>query len=106
MKDFVRHFLDPFVSGGPIHLLQYCMCSVGYGSYSRGTNCSVTTQKASKQKSSLHLRKQVLWESAGAFFSARQLVSSRKSHSSGVRGLVVRCLLFNPEVEREPVSMR
>ena len=50
--------------------------------------------------------KQVLWESAGAFFSARQLVSSRKSHSSGVRGLVVRCLLFNPEVEREPVSMR
>ena len=25
------------------------------------------------------------------------LVSARKSHSSGVRGLVVRCLPFNPE---------
>ena len=32
-------------------------------------------------------------------FSGRQLsaVSARKSHSSGARGLVVRCLLFNPE---------
>ena len=39
----------------------------------------------------------MLWASAGAFFSARQLVSARNSHSSGVRGLVVRCLLFNPE---------
>ena len=42
--------------------------------------------------------KQVLWESAGAFFRATTLVSARKSHSSGVRGLVVRCLPFNPEV--------
>ena len=42
--------------------------------------------------------KQVLWESACAFlFRATTLVSARKSHSSGVRGLVVRCLLFNPE---------
>ena len=40
--------------------------------------------------------KQVLWESAGAFFRATT-VSARKSHSSGVRGLVVRCLLFNSE---------
>ena len=32
----------------------------------------------------------------GCFFSARQLVSAGKSHSSGVRGLV-RCLLFIPE---------
>ena len=32
------------------------------------------------------------------FFRATTLVSARKSHSSGVRGLVVRCLLFNPEV--------
>ena len=31
----------------------------------------------------------------GCFFSARQL--SFQSHSSGVRGLVVRCLPFNPE---------
>ena len=31
------------------------------------------------------------------FFRATTLVSARKSHSSGVRGLVVRCLLFNPE---------
>ena len=42
--------------------------------------------------------KQVLWESSGAFFPRdNSLVSSRKSHSSGVLGLVVRCLLFNPE---------
>ena len=41
--------------------------------------------------------KQVLWESAGAF-SARQLISRGNSHVSRVRGLVVRCLLFNPEV--------
>ena len=42
--------------------------------------------------------KQVLWESAGAFFPRdNSLVSVRKSHSSGVRGLVVRCLVFNPE---------
>ena len=40
--------------------------------------------------------KQVLWESAGAFFPRdNSLVSARKSHNSGVRGLVVRCLLFN-----------
>ena len=31
------------------------------------------------------------------FFRSTTLVSARKSHSSGVRGLVVRCLLFNPE---------
>ena len=31
------------------------------------------------------------------FFRATTLVSTRKSHSSGVRGLVVRCLLFNPQ---------
>ena len=35
--------------------------------------------------------KQVLWESVGAFFSARQLVS-------GVHGLVVRPLLVNLEI--------
>ena len=29
------------------------------------------------------------------FFRATTLVSARKSHNSGVRGLVVRCLLFN-----------
>ena len=39
----------------------------------------------------------MLWESAGAFFHATTLVSARKSHSSGLRGLVVRCSLFNPE---------
>ena len=39
----------------------------------------------------------MLWESAGAFFSARQLISRGNSHVSRVRGLVVRCLLFNPE---------
>ena len=39
----------------------------------------------------------MLWKSASAFFSARQLVSARNSHSSDVRGLVVRCLPFNPE---------
>ena len=33
----------------------------------------------------------------GCFFSAR-LISRGKSHISRVRGLVVRCLLFNPEV--------
>ena len=39
----------------------------------------------------------MLWESAGAFFpDDNSLVSARKSHRSGVRGLVVRCLLFNP----------
>ena len=42
--------------------------------------------------------KQVLWESAGAFFPRdNSLVSAHKSHSSGVRGLLIRCLLFNPE---------
>ena len=42
--------------------------------------------------------KQVLWESAGAFLPRdNSLVSACKSHSSGVRGLVVRCLPFNPE---------
>ena len=40
--------------------------------------------------------KQVLWENAGAFYG-RQLVSACKSQSSGVRGLVVRCLPFNPK---------
>ena len=30
------------------------------------------------------------------FLRATTLVSARKSHSSGVRGLAVRCLLFNP----------
>ena len=39
----------------------------------------------------------MLWESAGAFFSARQL-SRFSPQVSRVRGLVVRCLLFNPEV--------
>ena len=43
--------------------------------------------------------KQVLWESAGAFFPRdNSLISRGKSHVSRVRGLVVRCLLFNPEV--------
>ena len=42
--------------------------------------------------------KQVLRESAGAFFPGdNYLVSARKSQNSAVRGLVVRCLLFNPE---------
>ena len=45
----------------------------------------------------LAIDKQVLWERAGAFFRVTTLVSARKSHSSGVRGLVLRCLLFNPE---------
>ena len=43
--------------------------------------------------------KQVLWESAGAFFfRATTLISRGNSHVSRVRGLVVRCLPFNPEV--------
>ena len=43
--------------------------------------------------------KQVLWESAGAFFPRdNSLISRGNSHVSRVRGLVVRCLLFNPEV--------
>ena len=43
--------------------------------------------------------KQVLWESAVAFFScASTLISRDKSHISRARGLVVRCLFFNPEV--------
>ena len=42
--------------------------------------------------------KQVLWESAGAFFfRATTLVSDRKSHNSDFFDLAVRCLLFNPE---------
>ena len=42
--------------------------------------------------------KQVLWESAGAFFPRdNSLVSDRKSHNSDFFGLAVRCLLFNPE---------
>ena len=41
----------------------------------------------------------MLWESAGAFFfRATTLISRGNSHVSRVRGLVVRCLLFNPEV--------
>ena len=40
--------------------------------------------------------KQVLWESAGAFFPRdNSLISRGNSHVSRVRGLVVRCLLFN-----------
>ena len=43
--------------------------------------------------------KQVLWESAGAFFPRdNSLISRGNSHVSRVRGLVLRCLLFNPEV--------
>ena len=43
--------------------------------------------------------KQVLWQSAGAFFPRdNSLISRGNSHVSRVRGLVVRCLLFNPEV--------
>ena len=45
--------------------------------------------------------KQVLWESAGAFFPRdNSLISRGKSHISRVRALVVRCLclLFNPEI--------
>ena len=43
--------------------------------------------------------KQVLWESAGAFFPRdNSLISRGNSDVSRVRGLVVRCLLFNPEV--------
>ena len=41
----------------------------------------------------------MLWESAGAFFSRdNSLISRGNSHVSRVRGLVVRFLLFNPEV--------
>ena len=41
----------------------------------------------------------MLWESAGAFFPRDNSPISRgNSHVSRVRGLVVRCLLFNPEV--------
>ena len=41
----------------------------------------------------------MLWESAGAFFPRdNSLISRGNSHVSRVRGLVVRCLLFNPEV--------
>ena len=41
----------------------------------------------------------MLWESAGAFFPRdNSLISRGNSHLSRVRGLVVRCLLFNPEV--------
>ena len=44
-------------------------------------------------------KKQLLWESVGAFFPRDDsLVSAGKSNSSGVCSLVVRCLLFNPEV--------
>ena len=43
--------------------------------------------------------KQVLWESAGVFFPRdNSLISRGNSHVSRVRDLVVRCLLFNPEV--------
>ena len=43
--------------------------------------------------------KQVLWESAGAFFPRdNSLISRGNSHVSRVRGLVVRCLPSNPEV--------
>ena len=42
--------------------------------------------------------KQLLWESAGAFPRDNSLISRGNSHVSRVRGLVVRCLLFNPEV--------
>ena len=43
--------------------------------------------------------KQVLWESAGAFFPRdNSLISRGNSHVSRVRGLMVRCLLFNTEV--------
>ena len=42
--------------------------------------------------------KQVLWESANFFFPGdNSLISDRKSHNSDFFGLVVRCLLFNPE---------
>ena len=34
----------------------------------------------------------MLWESAGAFPRDYSLVSAGQSHSSGVRGLVARCL--------------
>ena len=48
----------------------------------------------------------MLWESADAFyFRTTNLVSAPKSHSSGVRGLVVRCLPFNQR-NFEPVCMR
>ena len=41
----------------------------------------------------------MLWKSAGAFFPRdNSLISRGKSHISRVRGLVVRCLLFNREV--------
>ena len=42
--------------------------------------------------------KQVLWESAGAFFPRDNSFQPASSHSSGVLGLVVRYLLFNPDV--------
>ena len=42
--------------------------------------------------------KQVLWERANFFFPGdNSLISDRKSHNSDFFGLVVRCLLFNPE---------
>ena len=42
--------------------------------------------------------KKYIYGKVRVLFSARQLVSARKSHSSGVRGPVVRCLLFDPGV--------
>ena len=48
---------------------------------------------------SLHLRKASVMGKCGcSFFRATTLISRGNSHVSRVRGLVVRCLLFNPEV--------
>ena len=39
-----------------------------------------------------------MWKCGWFFFRATTLISTGKSLGSGVRGLVVRCLLFNPDV--------
>ena len=62
----------------------------------------VTSAQESRNESKIYSNytcdKQVLWESAGAFFPRdNSLVSDRKSHNSDSFGLAVRCLLFNPE---------
>ena len=47
----------------------------------------------------LHLRQASVMGKCGCFFfRATTLISRGNSHVSRVRGLVVRCLLFNPEV--------
>ena len=45
----------------------------------------------------LFLKLAIMGKCGCFFFRATTLVSARKSHSSGARGLVARCFLFNPE---------